>query len=98
MGVVESILNFLLIFLIINGIFNYMAISRARKQAQKMEEENAKLRVQVQVKEEIEMVTDNICGRTLPKSDAYVMAKDDTRHYFCSWECREKYISLSKEY
>lgn len=96
MGVVESILNFLLIFLIINGIFNYMAISRARKQAQKIEEENAKLKLQV--KEQIEMVTDNICGRTLPKSEAYVLAKDDIRHYFCSWECREKYISLLKEY
>ncbi|TYO93912.1 transcriptional regulator [Desulfallas thermosapovorans] len=96
MGVVESILNFLLIFLIINGIFNYMAISRARKQAQKIEEENAKLKLQV--KEQIEMVTDNICGRTLPKSDAYVLAGDETRHYFCSWECREKYINLLKEY
>ncbi|AGL01078.1 TRASH domain-containing protein [Desulfoscipio gibsoniae] len=91
MGVVESILNFLLIFLIINGIFNYLVFSRAKKAAQKIQEDNAQLKLEV--KEEIEMVTDYICGRTLPKSEAYILANDDQKHYFCSWDCREKFIA-----
>ncbi|WP_347489196.1 transcriptional regulator [Desulfoscipio sp. XC116] len=90
MGVVESILDFLLILLVVNGLFNYWAFLRAKKEAARVQEEKAKLKPEVE--EEIEMVTDNICGCTLPKSEAYVLIKDDQRHYFCSWDCREKFI------
>lgn len=90
MGFVEGFLNILLIFLIINGLFNYLAVMRVRKTVKKIEEDNAEAKIEVI--EEIEMVTDHICGCTLPKLEAYVLAQDDIRYYFCSWDCREKFI------
>lgn len=91
MSVIESVLNFILIYFIISGIFNYIAYTRAKKAAQQAEQEQQA--VNVAVKEEIELVHDHICGSTLPKSEAYVLAKDGIRHYFCSWACREKFIA-----
>lgn len=40
----------------------------------------------------IEMVKDNICGRYIAKDKAYIIRSDDEDNYFCSWECRQKYI------
>jgi len=91
MGAVDSFLNILLIFLIVSSVFNYFAYLQARKAALKAKEDNAVSKVEV--KEEIEMVTDHICGRTLPKLEAYILAKDNKKHYFCSWDCREKFIA-----
>ncbi len=91
MGVIEGILNFILIYLIVTGIFNFFVLTRARKAAEKANKEHLELKPEV--KEEIEMVRDNICGRSLPKSEAYVLAKNEIKHYFCSWDCREKFIA-----
>jgi len=92
MGVIEGVLNFILIYFIVSSIFNYLAFTRAKKAAQQQAaQEYAELKLEV--KEEIEMVHDNICGCTVPKAEAYVLAKDGIRHYFCSWSCREKYIT-----
>ncbi len=41
---------------------------------------------------EIEMVQDMICGAHVPKHKAYQVARDNVTHYFCSWECRQKFI------
>jgi len=91
MSAVESFLQILLVFLIASSVFNYFAFARARKAAEQAKEDHAELKLEV--KEEIEMVTDNICGRTLPKSEAYIIAKDNQKHFFCSWDCREKFIA-----
>ncbi len=40
----------------------------------------------------IEMVRDNICGRYIAKNKAYIIHSDDEDQYFCSWECRQKYL------
>lgn len=90
MGTIESFLNILLIFLVVNSIFRYFAFLRARKIMKKMEEDNLK-QLKLQVKEEIAMVTDSICGCNLPKSEAYILVKDNKKYYFCSWDCREKF-------
>lgn len=94
MGAVESFLNLLLIFLIVGTVYNYFALARIKKAAQKMEEENAS---PPEVKKETVMVTDFICGRTLPQSEAYVLAGDNGKRYFCSWDCREKYITGNQD-
>jgi len=39
-----------------------------------------------------EMVQDEVCGRYIPREKAYITMADGIRHYFCSWECRQKYI------
>ena len=40
----------------------------------------------------IEVVQDEYCKVNIPKEDAYIAVIDDERHYFCSWECRQKYL------
>ena len=39
-----------------------------------------------------EIVHDDMCDTFVLKDDAYIAAIGDDRHYFCSWECRQKYI------
>ncbi len=91
MEIINSILNFVLIYLIVSGILNFFAFTRARKAVEHANKEHLELKPEL--KDEVEMVRDNICGRTLPKSEAYILAKDGIRHYFCSWDCREKFIA-----
>lgn len=40
----------------------------------------------------IEMVYDEVCEVYVPKKKAYQVVEEDKTHYFCSWECRQKYI------
>ncbi len=87
----ENIFNCILFYLAICGIFNFLALPLVRKAAEKADIENTELKPEA--KDEIEMVIDSICGCTLPKSEAYVLVKDDIRHYFCSWDCKEKFIA-----
>lgn len=97
MGVIEGVLHLILIYFVVSSIFNYLAYSRVKKAeqqaAKQAEKELATTNPVVAVKEEIEMVHDQMCGSNLPKSEAYVLAKDGIRHYFCSWACREKFIA-----
>ncbi|WP_069997438.1 YHS domain-containing protein [Cellulosilyticum sp. I15G10I2] len=39
-----------------------------------------------------EFVQDPICGASLEKKEAYRILKDGKEHFFCSWECREKFL------
>jgi YHS domain-containing protein len=39
-----------------------------------------------------QMVKDDYCGRLVDKSKAYIIDTCDKYHYFCSWECRQKYL------
>ncbi|MGL4344463.1 MAG: hypothetical protein ACRCTE_04630 [Cellulosilyticaceae bacterium] len=45
---------------------------------------------------EVEKVKDLICGNELEKKDAYRIVKDGVEHFFCSWECREKFLASDK--
>lgn len=38
------------------------------------------------------MVKDEICGTYIPVKDAIVEKNGDGMHYFCSAQCREKYL------
>lgn len=44
----------------------------------------------------IEWVTDPICGMQIEKKDAYRILKDGKEYFFCSWECREKFLQQDK--
>lgn len=39
----------------------------------------------------IEMVKDQLCGTFVAKDKAYIVRTGGQDHYFCSWECRERY-------
>lgn len=39
-----------------------------------------------------EMVYDEVCATEIPKHNSYIVVVDDVYHYFCSWECRQKFV------
>lgn len=39
-----------------------------------------------------ELVGDPICGKKIAEKDAYRIFKDGTEYFFCSWECRERFL------
>lgn len=41
---------------------------------------------------EKELVVDEICGKKMEKKDAYRIFKNNKEYFFCSWECREKFL------
>ncbi|MHC1747780.1 MAG: YHS domain-containing protein [Cellulosilyticaceae bacterium] len=43
-----------------------------------------------------ELVTDPTCGKQMDKKDAYRIFKDGEEYFFCSWECREKFLENAK--
>lgn len=55
------------------------------------EESNAKKEIP------LEMVEDAFCGKMIEKSQAYQLARGSNILYFCSWNCREKYIEEHKQ-
>lgn len=42
-----------------------------------------------------EMVKDLECGEYIDKSKAYIAVVDGKRYYFCSWDCRQKFIEAN---
>lgn len=45
----------------------------------------------------IQMVKDELCGAHIQKEKAYIVVDNDTKtHYFCSLDCRQKYINKEK--
>lgn len=51
-----------------------------------------------EVKEEVkDLVTDPVCNTEIERAKAYHMIKDEESHYFCSWDCREKFLESNDE-
>lgn len=40
----------------------------------------------------IEMVEDPVCGKFIEKHHGYQLSRGTETFYFCSWDCREKFI------
>lgn len=43
----------------------------------------------------IDLVLDEMCNTYVPKNKAYQVVGENTTHFFCSWECREKFINTN---
>ena len=39
-----------------------------------------------------ELVKDEVCGVEIEKKDAYSVVREGKEYFFCSWECREKFL------
>ncbi len=39
------------------------------------------------------MVTDAVCGKEVLKEEAYRIIKDGKEYFFCSWDCREAFVT-----
>lgn len=46
--------------------------------------------------EKEDLVVDPICGNEVEKKEAYRILKDGQEYFFCSWECREKFLENTK--
>lgn len=95
MEMLENFFRFFIIFFTIRTVFNIIFVAKPFNR-QKFESNtegapdlNEKL---VEKEAAIDMVFDEMCEVYLPKTKAYQVVEDDRTHYFCSWECRQKYI------
>ena len=49
--------------------------------------------LEAQIKEEIkDLVLDPVCNEKVEKTKAYHLIQGGESHYFCSWDCREKFL------
>ena len=39
-----------------------------------------------------QLVRDYCCNKEIEKSEAYRIVKKGKEYFFCSWECREKFL------
>lgn len=92
MEFIISFVYFVIIYLLIRSTFSYFVTAKTKKKAQ---QGAANANLNPEFREEIQMVTDHICNLTLPKTEAFIVSKDNEKYYFCSWDCREKFIAGS---
>lgn len=53
---------------------------------------------EAEIKEEVkEMVTDPVCHAQVERSQAYHVISEGQSQYFCSWDCREKFLESNNE-
>ncbi|MGI6227602.1 MAG: transcriptional regulator [Peptococcales bacterium] len=95
MEMLIGLLNFFIIFYLVRMLFNIIQIkiAKSKDESQVNNYENIKMGEDAKIPiNTIEMVKDELCGENIPKSKAFILASDDKKYYFCSWECREKFI------
>lgn len=80
------------------AVFQGISIARNNKKANIKRESDRKAEFLKSMEDpsSLDIVTDEYCNVKLPKQDAYIAVIDDEKHYFCSWECRQKYIAKRK--
>lgn len=48
---------------------------------------------EAKIKEEVkDLVIDPVCHAEIEKSKAHHLIKNESSYYFCSWDCREKFL------
>lgn len=93
-GIVNFLL-FLMITKLVFAIFQGISVARNKKDLEKNMESDRRTEFIKSMEDprSLDIVTDEYCNKKLPKEDAYIAVVDDEKHYFCSWECRQKYIA-----
>lgn len=107
---VDIFLNVILAFMLIS-LFNLIRYMIKIRKVIKMNKDNPNIEgisiingeIKVIEKEKTivnvvqeELVTDPTCGRQMLKQEAYRILKDGKEYFFCSWECREKFLQNAK--
>lgn len=91
MEMVAVALNVLIVYIVVTTLFRLIARS---KQAKIKEAKKLQIKAEVKPIEVIEKVKDDLCGCLIPRNEAYILVKEDEdkEYYFCSWNCRQKFI------
>lgn len=88
-----GLVNIILIFIIARSIITLFYRGRGvPTKAKSVASEETKSVVKEVVRE---LVKDEVCNRSIPKEEAHIIVKEDVKHYFCSWDCREKFLNNS---
>ncbi|WP_058485081.1 hypothetical protein [Defluviitalea phaphyphila] len=75
-------------------IIRYQNILKNKKEMANVSKEEKKEQKEV---ETLEMVQDAVCGKFIEKSQSYQLVTENGIMYFCSWDCRQKYIKEHKQ-
>lgn len=110
-GFGEVIMNFLLIFMLVS-LFNLVRYMFKIRKIMKVNKDNPNIKGISIVNGEVkvieneafppiqdmakDLVTDPQCGTEIEKKDAYRIFKNGKEYFFCSWECREKFLANAK--
>jgi len=94
MDIVLNFIKFYLIFLAVKIFINSLfRVKVVKPQVVEAEAKTANRFPEANIKETaIDMVLDSVCNTYVPKNKAYQVVRDNETHYFCSWECRERFI------
>ena len=103
MDIMGYFFRILFIMFIIRSLIRISTRSRVSKESVNEEkvirtktQESFELGMKKAKESSVEMVRDEVCDKTVPLDKAYIVVREDKRHYFCSWECREKFINKDK--
>jgi len=90
---IVDFINFAILICLFRLIFNFASKGLALSRDKEKQIADNKLGSDVIHHEaKIETVHDTVCDSIVPKDEAYIAAIGDERYYFCSWECRKKFI------
>jgi YHS domain-containing protein len=96
MDTLNNILWIIAIWWMLSRMLRTARIIQQQKMLQKnqaiIEHEKEKLKQKQQEVTPLEMVKDAACGKHIEKSQAYQLYQEENTYYFCSWDCREKFI------
>jgi YHS domain-containing protein len=77
-------------------IFQKGISSEFKKENMKVDDnanlENSEMADETIKQDEHLMVEDQICNNFIDRRKAYIIVRNGKEHYFCSWQCRQKFI------
>lgn len=93
MDTLLGVVNVFIAFYLMKMLFNlFIQAKRATKHKEELQKINLeKMQAEEEKEEVIETVKDEICGTIIPKTKAYIVDRNNQKHYFCSWKCREEF-------
>lgn len=98
MDLVTGLFRFFYIVILIRMGLNILVSLKRRAMRREIEASDIAVEaVEKTVPVTITMVEDKICGMKLQKEKAYIVIRDNEEHYFCSWDCREKFIQQNQK-
>jgi YHS domain-containing protein len=88
------------LYMVVSRIFGRILQTRVKpstKKESRVDELEKKIDLAEEIRSEeeriVEMVMDECCGAYIPKDKAYqIVDEDGHTHYFCGWDCRQKYV------
>lgn len=103
MDMIGNLVRVLFMVFIIRSLLRITTRSKVREDGANEEkifktktQESFELGMKQAKESSVEMVKDEVCDKTIPLNKAYIVVREDKRHYFCSWECRERFIKDNK--